>query len=463
MSVEFRSSTVTNMDMDNSKVGYGRLLGEGSKLQYAAYALRNSPFRAATVVLGLLCVLLLAGVIGQSVHHQKVERDHRNELKAASDESDKQRENLRKVQSDVKKLETGRSQLEQRNEFLSKKRDQIQTNNNLLTGETEALKLSQNQLQASNAAFGKEIEGLKTSKNQLETNTNSLSAAKLLLQKQYDATLKRKNEIQAGYDAATRDKDNLQNRYNNVTRLKEHLQLRYNDLIGKVEHLQDRYNFSSSEKEKAQSSHQNLTISKEALQASYNLLITATDEMRASYATLAKEKDELEGGCNEAIAERDRLKVKNYNLTIERDAAQVEAEKLKKISPARKCPTGWTRFKYSCYFTSVGKSNWSLGREYCQNKGADLAIIKSEEEMGFINNLYISEKEVWIGLTDGGIEGQWKWVDGTPMTTTYWGKDQPNSFDGRNQDCVEFWHSKTGKGSWNDEICTIEQQFICEM
>jgi len=30
------------MDMDNSKVGYGRLLGEGSKLQYAGNERRPS-------------------------------------------------------------------------------------------------------------------------------------------------------------------------------------------------------------------------------------------------------------------------------------------------------------------------------------------------------------------------------------------------------------------------------------
>lgn len=83
--------------------------------------------------------------------------------------------------------------------------------------------------------------------------------------------------------------------------------------------------------------------------------------------------------------------------------------------------------------------------------------------MTFINSLYGSEKEVWIGLTDEGVEGQWKWVDGSPLTTAYWGKNQPNSFDGRNQDCVEFWHRASGNGDWNDENCNVEQNWICEM
>ncbi|XP_075946805.1 uncharacterized protein LOC142948576 [Anarhichas minor] len=459
MTVEYRSSTVTNMDIDNSKVGYRQLLGDGSKLRYSVYALRNSPFKAATVVLGLLCALLLFGVIGQSVHYRKVEQDHKNNLKAASNEKEKLQENLKKVQNDVKKLETSRSLLEQSNKVLSTRKEQIQTNIRLLTENTNTLQLSQNTLKASNSAFSKEIEELKADIDLLQNNSKAVTTAKGVLQDRYDSVLKRKNEVQASFESVTKDKNNLQNKLNNVTRSREHLQLSYNDLIKKVEHLQVRYNLSSSEKEKIESSHQSLTISKDTLQDSCNLLSKASDELQVSYASLVQEKEELESSCKNAIVERDQLKAKNDNLT----AVQAELDRLKKIAPAKKCPTGWTRSQYSCYFTSVGKSNWTLGRDYCQSKGADLAVIKSQEEMLFINGLYGSDKEVWIGLTDGGVEGQWKWIDGTPMTTTFWGKDQPNSFDGRNQDCVEFWHSAKGKGTWNDEMCNIEQQFICEM
>lgn len=45
----------------------------------------------------------------------------------------------------------------------------------------------------------------------------------------------------------------------------------------------------------------------------------------------------------------------------------------------------------------------------------------------------------------------------------FWGKDQPNSYDGRKQDCVEFWYNSNSQGSWNDENCNVNQNWICEM
>ncbi|XP_076583544.1 uncharacterized protein LOC143318905 [Chaetodon auriga] len=463
MAVEYHASTVTNMDYENSKIGYKQLFMDGSKLQYSVYALRNSPFRLATVCLGLLGVLLLAWVIGQSVHYQNVEQDHQNKLKVMGKDKESLQEDLRTARREKKNLETMRNDLQQRSDYLSRRNQQIQTNNNLLTEETNNLKVSQSQLQESNNALKQETEQLKVSHDQLQTNNDALSTAKDLLQKQYDLVVKRKNELQVNYDSVTRDRDNLQNKYNNVTRSKEQLQKNYNNLIKDVEHLQDRYNFSSSEKDKLASSHQNLTLAKDILQANYNVLTKATDELRASYASVVQEKNDLQNSCKNVTVERDLLKTKNDNLTAERDQLQVEIERLKAVIQDKKCPSGWRKFQHHCYYTSVGKKNWKLSRDYCQNKGADLAIITSQEEMNFINGLYPSDKEVWIGLTDEGVEGQWKWVDGTPMTTSFWGKNQPNSFDGRNQDCVEFWHHASGVGDWNDENCNIEQNWICEM
>ncbi|XP_034716633.1 CD209 antigen-like isoform X2 [Etheostoma cragini] len=463
MAVQYSASTVTNMDMDDSKVGYKQLLGDGSKLRYSVYALRNSPFRAATVGLGLLCLLLLAGVIGQSVHNRKVEQDHQNNLTAMNIEREKLQKNMKTVENDKKILESDRNRLQQLNDYITKKKDQIQNNNNILMEESNTLKLSQSQLKTRNAAVTKELEQLKDTSEQLQINNNALTVAKDLLQKHFDTLLKRKNEAQASYESVTKDRDNIQNKLNNVTRTKEQLQTSYNDMIKKVEHLQDRYNFTTNEKKNIESTHHNLTLSKDTLQATYNLLVKATDDLRASYTSLVQEKNELESSCKNATVEKDLLQRENGNLTAERDELQAEIEKLKKIASARKCPTGWRKYENNCYFTSTGSKNWTRSREYCQSKGADLAIIKSQAERRFINGLYSSDKEVWIGLTDEGVEGQWVWVDGTPLTTAYWDKGQPNSYKGGNQDCVEFWHRATGYGDWNDENCNLEQHFICEM
>uniref|UniRef100_A0A8C7X8Q4 C-type lectin domain-containing protein n=1 Tax=Oryzias sinensis TaxID=183150 RepID=A0A8C7X8Q4_9TELE len=126
----------------------------------------------------------------------------------------------------------------------------------------------------------------------------------------------------------------------------------------------------------------------------------------------------------------------------------------------KKCPAGWMKFKYSCYFTSSEKNTWEQSREFCRNKTGDLAIINSEEEMAFINTLCKSGQQTWIGLTDGEVEGQWKWVDGTPLTLIFWGTGQPNSYQGSDQDCVEFWHRSKGIGDWNDESCSNTIRFV---
>ncbi|XP_067440270.1 CD209 antigen-like isoform X1 [Thunnus thynnus] len=464
MTVEYKSFTVTNMDVSDSKTSYKQLLEDGMpNLRLSAYALRNNPLKVATVCLGLLCVVLLVGIIGQSVHYKKVEQDHQNKITDMNKEKDNVQENLRTVQKEKRNLEANRNQLQQSLNFLAKRKDQIQTNNNLLIEEKKKLKQDQSQLQTTNAALSKELEQQKASKVQLQTNNDALTKARDMFKQQHDTVLNSKNEIQGLYNSAIKERDNLQNKFNNATRSREQLQLSYNALIKNVEHLQDRYNFSSGEKDKLASRHQNLTMEKDTLQATYNLLVNATDVLQASYNSLIQEKKELESSCKNVTEERDLLKMKNNNLTAERDQLQREVERLNTTIQDKKCPSGWRKFELSCYYTSIEKKTWSQSREYCKSKGADLAIIKSQAEMTFINSLYGSEKEVWIGLTDEGVEGQWKWVDGTPLTTTFWGSGQPNSYNGRDQDCVEFWHRATKQGDWNDENCNIAQNWICEI
>ncbi|XP_026232643.1 C-type lectin domain family 4 member C-like [Anabas testudineus] len=126
------------------------------------------------------------------------------------------------------------------------------------------------------------------------------------------------------------------------------------------------------------------------------------------------------------------------------------------------CPDGWTKFCWSCYFLSTERGSWTKGREDCRTRGADLVVIHSAEEQTFISTFI--NKNTWIGLNDTDKEGTWEWVDGTPLTVTYWGSNEPNNGNGgiflANEDCVEI---STGWSSeWNDLSCEASRQWICE-
>ncbi|XP_077427206.1 uncharacterized protein LOC144055254 [Vanacampus margaritifer] len=459
MTVKDQTSAETTMDIDDG--GYKCHLVDGSKFQYSVYALRNSPFRAATLVLGLMCVILVAVIIGQSVHYSMVGKDNQKKLEAAGGEKDNLKSQLKTVQSEKRNVEGSYEHLQQSYNYISKSTTQIKTNNNLLKAEAQQLKESQSKLQASIAALNKELEQLKTSKEQLQTNNDALSTAKDLLQTKYESLGKSKNALQANYDSVMTERDILQNKFNNVTRSREKLQMSYNSLIKDIEHLEERYNSSSSERDNIASSHQNLTSEKENLQAVYTTLAKATDELMVSYNSTVEEKKDLESRLKNVTAQRDLQRVQISNMSAEVDQLRATVTRLNPTVKEKVCSSGWKKFENNCYFASSSSKTWYMSRKYCQGQGADLVIINSQAEMVFVNGLYSTNREVWLGLTDKGVEGHWEWVDGTILTLKFWADDQPNSYNG-DQDCAEFWHRSSRKIEWNDENCSTQRYWVCE-
>uniref|UniRef100_A0A3B4U2G1 C-type lectin domain-containing protein n=1 Tax=Seriola dumerili TaxID=41447 RepID=A0A3B4U2G1_SERDU len=117
--------------------------------------------------------------------------------------------------------------------------------------------------------------------------------------------------------------------------------------------------------------------------------------------------------------------------------------------------TRWVYFSDRVYYISSTKKTWQDSRNDCLQKGADLMIINSKEEQ--------LKDNVWIGLTDRETEGTWKWVDGTPLTTSYWAKNEPSKgFLGQREDCGEVMLHQM-KENWNDKLCDEPNFWICEM
>ncbi|XP_062287778.1 CD209 antigen-like protein C isoform X2 [Scomber scombrus] len=156
--------------------------------------------------------------------------------------------------------------------------------------------------------------------------------------------------------------------------------------------------------------------------------------------------------------ERDLL---NANLTETTE----ELHQLRNLSKQNQtCPAGWKLFSCSCYLLSSESGSWSTGRQDCREKGADLGVIDSLEKQEFFSTF--NEEATWIGLTDRDTEGTWKWIDGTPLTLSYWGTDQPDNGGGDPQwgeeDCVHIRAGTQTVENWNDLSCGASLQWICE-
>ncbi|XP_070298090.1 CD209 antigen-like protein B [Salvelinus sp. IW2-2015] len=130
---------------------------------------------AAAVCLGLLCVLLLAGITGLLLYQ-------RNQL-TCSNTLTKERDQL---QTSGNNLTEESDQLQTNNNSLTKERDQLQTSDNTLTAERDQLQTSDNTLTAERDQLQTRYNTLTKERDQLQTSANSLTEERDQLQKEIE-------------------------------------------------------------------------------------------------------------------------------------------------------------------------------------------------------------------------------------------------------------------------------------
>uniref|UniRef100_A0A8C6A485 Fc epsilon receptor II n=1 Tax=Marmota marmota marmota TaxID=9994 RepID=A0A8C6A485_MARMA len=128
-----------------------------------------------------------------------------------------------------------------------------------------------------------------------------------------------------------------------------------------------------------------------------------------------------------------------------------------KGSTCNTCPEGWLHFRQKCYYFGQGAKRWVQARFTCDDLEGRLVSIHSQEEQDFLTKR-ANKKGSWIGLRDLDLEGEFIWMDGSPLDYSNWNLGEPNNGD-QGEDCVMM----LGSGKWNDASCRSElDAWVCE-
>ncbi|NXH20390.1 SFPA2 protein, partial [Bucco capensis] len=96
--------------------------------------------------------------------------------------------------------------------------------------------------------------------------------------------------------------------------------------------------------------------------------------------------------------------------------------------------------------------------ESCEEAGGTLATPMNEEENKAILSIVKQYNQyAYLGIKEGEISGQFKYINGMPLNYTKWHNYEPN---GKSREkCVEMYTD----GSWKDRKCNLDRLTICQL
>jgi len=110
------------------------------------------------------------------------------------------------------------------------------------------------------------------------------------------------------------------------------------------------------------------------------------------------------------------------------------------------------------------QQTWAQAKARCEQDKATLVFDDSKETHAYIGKLF--PKRQWLGATDAGKEGEWKWLNGEkikPVELRFAGVE-PNNYKVENCLAGNWWRKQGAveEYPWNDYSCENKHEFICQ-
>ncbi|XP_041867735.1 C-type lectin domain family 4 member F-like [Melanotaenia boesemani] len=355
--------------------------------------------------------------------------------------------NFSQLQDEMKKLKnkteatkTNFSQLQSRHEILSKNHNQLMDEMKKLKNKIEvSLKISE--LNNCN----RELQDKLT----VSLKISELNNCNRELQDKLTATKTNFSQLQSRYEILSKNHSQLMDEMKTLKN-KTEVSLKISELNNSNRQLQDKLTVMETNFSQLQSRHEILSKNQSQLKDEMKKLKNKIEvswkirELNNSISQLQAKLTATKTNFSQ-LQSRHEILSKNHNQLMD------EMKKLKKKIEEICCPDGWKRFGRSCYFISTESKTWSESRNDCQERGADLVIINSKEEQEFVSKL---SKYFWIGLQ--WKEHGWKWVDGSPLTETFWEDGEQNIYNSY----YRVYNNYEGK--WVAKGSSYTDYWICE-
>ncbi|MCG8599138.1 MAG: hypothetical protein MI807_03260 [Verrucomicrobiales bacterium] len=96
------------------------------------------------------------------------------------------------------------------------------------------------------------------------------------------------------------------------------------------------------------------------------------------------------------------------------------------------------------YLVVHGKISWEEAKKQARRKKGVLARITTQAQLEAVTSMNGEKSYLWLGASDKKKEGEWRWLNGDPVTNPFWDRNEPSNGSG------EDYVSMRPGGKWND-------------